>query len=211
MKYPFSLSQFSLAVVVTALLLPGAAWAQNERTHANEAETANDANNSAESNEPTGTPFLDSAARVNLGEIELGKLAEQKGDNPAVRDYGKRMVEDHTKLESQLQADAKTEGVTLPSQPGTDTADLRRQLANESGTKFDDVYIQHMLSGHKQAINNFENEIEHGSNPTYKSYAEAALPVIQDHIRIAEDVAGKMQLSGKAGLESPNKAINAPA
>jgi putative membrane protein len=158
---------------------------------------------------PTGKQFITSAAKINLGEIALGKLAEQKGANPAVRDFGKLMVYDHTKLEDQLQDLAKAKGITLPTQPGAREANLQQQLSNESGAPFDQTYIQHMLSGHKQAITDFENEIEHGTNPAFKSYAESGLPLIQDHIRIAEDVAGKMQMSGKYGLEAPSKAINA--
>lgn len=73
------------------------------------------------------------------------------------------------------------------------------------------MYIRHMLSGHKGAIADFENEIEQGHNPAIKSYAEKVLPVIQDHVRIAEDVAGKMDLAGKQGLEDPYKAITASA
>ena len=106
---------------------------------------------------------------------------------------------------------AKQEGVTLPTQPGADGKSLHQQLSNASGAQLDEMYIRHMLSGHKGAIANFENEIEDGRNPAIKSYAESVLPIIQDHIRIAEDVAGKMGLAGKQGLDDPYKAINASA
>ena len=185
------------AIVAMALTLPlgVSAWDTNSA--------------GATSNVPTGSKFITSAAQVNLGEIDLGKLAEQKANDPAIRDFGKRMVEDHTMLESELQNIAKAQGVALPTHPGAVTNSLNAQLSSDSGAKFDDAYINHMLSGHKQAIADFEYEIEQGQTPAIKSYAEKALPVIQDHIRIAEDVAGKMQLSGKAGLEAPAKAISA--
>ncbi len=188
------LNRFAFAAIVAALAFPAVSSARD---------------NSPASNMPTGKEFITNAAKINLGEIALGKLAEAKGDNLAVKDFGTRMVEDHTRLETQLQAMAKAKGITLPSQAGAEEVSLQQQLSNDSGAQFDQAYIQHMLSGHKQAIADFENEIERGNNPSFKSYAESALPVIQDHIRIAEDVAGKMQLSGKNGLEAPNKAIDA--
>ena len=187
---------FTLAAVAALLAFPVSGFARDKNTAATM---------------PTGSSFLSTADQINLGEIQLGKLAEQKGNNPAVRDFGKRMVEDHTKLEEQLRSLAKSKGVTLPAQPAASVAALQQQLSNDSGAKFDQVYIQHMLSGHKQAIDTFENEIEHGRNTAFQSYAESALPVIQDHIRIAEDVAGKMDLSGSAGLTMPAKAITAAA
>ena len=159
----------------------------------------------------TGDAFLKQAAEINLGEVQLGKLAEQKGNNPAIRDFGKRMVEDHTRAEDNLRQIAQKQGVTLPTSAGQHEAMLQQQLSGAKGAQFDQIYIEHMLSGHKGAIDAFENEIEHGSNPAIKGYAENTLSVIQDHIRIAEDVAGKMGLSGAQGLQSPPKAIAAPA
>jgi len=160
---------------------------------------------------PTGKAFLKKAAEINLGEVELGKLAEQKGNDPAVKDFGKRMVADHTKAEQELQPLAKQEGVTLPTQPGPAVTTLNQKLSSVSGAEFDQMYMDHMLSGHKGAINTFENEIENGQNPAIKSYAEKVLPVIQDHIRIAEDVGGKMGLAGQQGLDDSYKAITASA
>ena len=58
-------------------------------------------------------------------------------------------------------------------------------------------------------ISEFENEIEHGHDQAVKSYAEQTLPALQDHIRIAEDIAGKMGMSGKTGLSDEAKAITA--
>lgn len=203
MRFAFMSDRFALAVIVAALALPVVSVARSNASNSKHATQ-----NSAQMM-PTGNQFITDAAKVNLGEIELGKLAEQKGGNAAVRDFGKRMVDDHTQLQSQLESLAKSKGVTLPTQAGSDAMTLRDELAKDSGMKFDDDYMQHMLSGHKQAIDNFENEIEHGQNPAFKTYAENALPVIQDHIRIAENVAGKMQLSGRNGLESPTKAITA--
>jgi putative membrane protein len=166
---------------------------------------------SSNQNMPTGKTFIDKAAEINLGEIELGKLAEQKGNNQAVKDFGRRMIEDHTQAEHELQQVAKQEGVTLPSQPGSDATSLRQQLSAASGEHFDQIYMDHMLAGHKGAIADFENEIENGKDAAVKAYAEKVLPVIQDHVRIAEDVAGKMGMAGREGLEQPNKAITAPA
>ncbi|MFZ3212822.1 MAG: DUF4142 domain-containing protein [Terriglobales bacterium] len=159
----------------------------------------------------TGKAFIDKAAEINLGEVELGKLAEQRGNNQAVKDFGRRMIQDHTQAEQELQQLAKQEGVTLPGQPGSEANSLREQLSSASGAQFDHIYLEHMLAGHKGAIAAFENEIEHGQDPAVKAYAEKVLPVIQDHVRIAEDVAGKMGMAGREGLEQPTKAITAPA
>ena len=196
MKFSKLSRHLTLAAAAAALACPLVSSARNRKSTAEL---------------PTGKDFITAAADINLGERELGKLAGQKGNNQAVKDFGKLMVKDHSMAESQLEQVAKRSGVVLPAEPSANFSDLKEQLSKESGTKFDQAYVQHMLSGHKQAIATFENEIDRGQDAAFKAYAESMLPTIQDHIRIAEDIDGKMGLSGKSGLEMPNKAISAPA
>ncbi len=167
--------------------------------------------NKPDQNMPTGKAFINKAAEINLGEIELGKLAQQKGNNDAVKQFGKLMVSDHSKAENELKQLASERNVTLPAQPAKADLGLDAQLSQMSGEQFDQDYVRHMLQGHDGAIAAFENEIEHGKDPAVKAYAEKVLPTIQDHIRIAEDIAGKMGMDGKVGLSQPNKAITASA
>jgi putative membrane protein len=86
---------------------------------------------------------------------------------------------------------------------------IRRVLEKLSGAQLNDAYLRDELQGHKETISAFESEIEHGQNQEAKTYAEQTLPTLQDHIRIAEDVAGKLGLPGKAGLSDEAKAITA--
>jgi predicted outer membrane protein len=45
--------------------------------------------NKSDQNMPSGKDFITNAAQINLAEIELGNLAQQKGNNDAVRQFGK--------------------------------------------------------------------------------------------------------------------------
>jgi putative membrane protein len=192
-KIPF---RFTIAILAAALVFPVAALAKQS---------------SSATPMPTGKQFIRKAAQINLGEIELGKLAERKATDPAIKDFGALMVRQHTQLQQRLEALAKDHGIVLPTAPGAKQVALKDKLAKESGQQFDNDYIQHMLSGHKGAIAMFENEIENGTNTAYKACAEKGLPVIQDHIRVAEDIAGKMDRSGQYGLMHPSDAISAGA
>ena len=117
------------------------------------------------------------------------------------------MVTDHTQASQELKAMAKSIGATLSTQPTAAETTQKDELAKLSGAKLDAAYLSGQLADHKQAIAAFENEIEHGENKAVKEYAENTLPTLQDHIRIAEDVAGKMDMSGKTGLTQESKAI----
>jgi putative membrane protein len=158
---------------------------------------------------PTGKAFLKTVSDINLTEVELGKLAEQKAADPAVKDFGKRMIEDHSQAQQAVNRLAKREHVMLAAKPGAGSAALYKKLDALSGTEFDKVYIETMLEGHKGAIVMLVHEIEHDPNVSIKNFAKVALPMVQDHIRIAENVAGRLGLSGSQGLSVPAKAITA--
>ncbi len=40
--------------------------------------------------------FVQKAAQGGVSEVEMGKLAQQKAENQQVKDFGARMVQDHT-------------------------------------------------------------------------------------------------------------------
>lgn len=165
--------------------------------------------NGADRDLPTGRAFLTKASEINLTEVEVGKLAQQKASQEAVRQFGKLMVADHSHAEQDLQSAAAKVGMTAEKQAGTEAKDLKEKLSAQSGREFDETYLQVMLKGHKDAIRIFEHEVAHDDNTAIRKYAENVLPVIQDHIRVAENVAGQLMLSGKQGLWQPDKAIMA--
>lgn len=151
--------------------------------------------------------FITSAAEANLAEIETAKMIEQKSKDPGVKDFAKRMVTDHTQASQSLATVAEMVGVTLPSTPSADDRARKDELEKLSASKLNKTYLRDELAGHKQVISAFESEIEHGQDQAVKNYASQTLPTLQDHIRIAEDVAGRMGMSGKAGLDQQNEAI----
>lgn len=152
--------------------------------------------------------FAKLAAQANRGEIEIGTLAQQKASNDAVKEFGKRMVEDHTNAGHELRNWSAQTNFMLPTGITADDSSTKSSLSSESGTQFDRKYMQSQLKDHKQVIAAFEKEIQDGQDPQLKQIAAKILPVLQDHVRLAEDVAGKLGMSGKMGLTDESKAIS---
>ena len=48
--------------------------------------------------------FASNAATGGMAEVELGKLAVEKGADPAVKEFGQRMIADHTRANTELKA-----------------------------------------------------------------------------------------------------------
>ncbi len=144
--------------------------------------------------------FMTEAAQANMAEIEIGRLAEERASSPDVKNFAREVVQDHQKANDQLQQLASSCGVSLPSSVSSEDAALKSRLAALSGSDFDKQFVESMLKGHKEVIAKFDEEAAHGSDPSVKSYAEGTLPVLQNHMRMAEDLAGKLGVSPSPGL-----------
>lgn len=149
--------------------------------------------------------FAQDMAQGNVAEIELGKLAQQKGSNAAIRDFGSRMVQDHTQLNNQLKDWARTNNVSLPTSVNTTQADQKRKLEGLSGQAFDQAYLSDMLSDHRHDIQQVQRLAEKAQDPHVKDLAKEVLPKLEDHLRLAENAAGQIGLSGAKGLNDENR------
>ena len=130
--------------------------------------------------------FMDKAAQGGMAEIELGQLATQKGRSEQVKQFGQKMVDDHTKANDQLKQVASQVGVTLPT--GLDAKDeaTKDKLSKLSGTQFDKAYMKDMVNDHKVDVAEFQKEAQNGKDPAVKNFAQQTLPVLQEHLQMAQ-------------------------
>lgn len=85
--------------------------------------------------------FVRAAAAGGLSEVELGQLAEHEGQSSAVREFGQRMVSDHSKANAHLKELAAAAGIPLPDTPDAAHRMMREQLDLVHGAAFDRTYI----------------------------------------------------------------------
>jgi putative membrane protein len=114
-----------------------------------------------------------------LAEVELGRLAAQKGQSAAVKKFGQRMVSDHSKANAELKKLATSKGITLPTEMNAEQMAEHNKLAKLSGTEFDREYMALMVEDHDKDIAAFEEEAKDGSDPDIKSFAQKTLPTLQ--------------------------------
>src|SRR3569832_2217582 len=89
--------------------------------------------------------FVRSALEGGNAEVKLGQLAAQKGSSEDVKQFGQRMVDDHTKLGDQMKQIAQQQGISVPEGiPSKDKA-LEAKLNSLSGEAFDSAYIKAMV------------------------------------------------------------------
>lgn len=135
---------------------------------------------------PSTQDFVTQVVQAEMFEIELSKLAEEKG-NPKTKLFAAQMLKDHRQTSAQLRAMVQG-GAVKVSYPtalsNTDQAQLDR-LKKLSGPEFD-VRFEAVQAGlHNNAIELFERYGSGGDHPDLKLFAYRHLPHLREHWRLA--------------------------
>jgi len=123
-----------------------------------------------------------------MAEVKLGQLAQEKGSSDAVKSFGKRMVDDHSKAGDKLKEVASHESITLPSDLSAKDQATYDRLSTLNGGAFDRAYSRDMVKDHETDIAAFQKEANAGKNDSLKSFASETLPTLQDHLKQAKEM-----------------------
>jgi len=138
------------------------------------------------------TKFIKEAAVGGMEEVTLGQLAAQKATDPDVKNFGQKMVDDHSKANDQLKQLASQKGVTVASTlPPSKQKDVDK-LNKLSGAAFDKTYVSMMVQDHKKDVAEFQKESKHAKDTDVKGFAANTLPTLQDHLKMIQDISAKM-------------------
>jgi putative membrane protein len=141
--------------------------------------------------------FVMEAAKGGMAEVELGKIAAEKGSSPEVKSFGQRMVDDHSRAGEELKTLAKNKSITLPPDIDANDKALRDRLLKLSGEGFDRAYMAAMLADHRKDVNVFRTEARSGKDPDVKTWAAKTLPTLTAHLKLAQSANKAVGTSGK--------------
>ena len=141
----------------------------------------------AEDTPPAPSVFITKAALGAMTEVELGKIALKKSQDPQVREFAQRMVTDHGKANQDLASLAKSIGIKPPSGLDAEQRTMIANLEREDGAAFDRAYCEHMVLGHTKAIALFESASK-ASDPDIAGFAKKTLPTLKEHKQMAEQL-----------------------
>jgi putative membrane protein len=135
--------------------------------------------------------FVTTAAQDGMAEVELGKIAQQNGSSAAVKQFGQRMVDDHSKANKELEDIATKVGMTPPKDPGSKhQADIKK-FSKLTGEKFDREYAAHMVKDHEKAVALFRKQAKGGEAEALKAFAAKTLPNLEEHLKMARELSGQ--------------------
>ena len=145
----------------------------------------------AESNEED-SQYLVNAAETDMKEIEIGKLAQEKGADPEVKAFGKMLIEDHTKSFGQVKTLASRKNISLPASLTEKGKDGYSKLNKESGLEFDKKFAEMMVEGHEKMIERMNKAAEKGNDEEIRVWASNKISTLTTHLDHAKKLKEKI-------------------
>jgi putative membrane protein len=134
--------------------------------------------------------FMTKAAMMDMAEIQTGRLAVSQGASESVRQFGQRMIDDHTRTSQQLMQIASAAGFTPPQTLDAKHQAAAAKLSGLTGAEFDRAYMKQMVKDHQEAVSLYQRQSTRGSMADLRSFASATLPALQEHLTMARSMAG---------------------
>lgn len=130
--------------------------------------------------------YLVDAAENDLKEIEIGKLAQQKGTDAEVKSFGKMLEDDHKKAFEDLKAFSDKKQISLPLVATEDGKEEYNDLNKKTGLDFDKKFADLMVDGHEKAIKNAEKISKDAKDEEIRVWAANKIPSLTTHLEHAK-------------------------
>jgi putative membrane protein len=137
--------------------------------------------------------FARQAAAGGMAELQLSQLAMQRAQSLEVKQFARKMVEDHTKANMELKQIADKQNLPLPRKLDAKQQATYDKLAQLSGADFDREYMKAMTADHGAIVTKFTNESRYGQDAELKSFAMKTLPMLEKHEKMAHTDAAKLK------------------
>mgnify|MGYP002779123410 CR=1 FL=1 len=139
------------------------------------------------------SPFAMTAAQGDLFEITSSQLALEQAESQEIKDFAQMMIDAHTATTEQLTPIAGELGVTPPTEMNPMQQFMVAHLQTLQGANFDSAYMRHQVTAHAAAVDAFTTATMGAvQNQTLVDFATQNLPIIQEHLTMAQEMAGMM-------------------
>jgi predicted outer membrane protein len=157
---------------------------------------------------PNVASLLNKANQMNNQEQDEAKeLRSKAGDNQALVTMADTLTQDHKANQAALEALAKQENVTLKSyKPNKAEQD---RLDSPKGAQFNEAFLNASVRDHKEALSTFRKaKTEMAGDSNAKVYIDQTIPVLESHLKMAENLRHDNKVMGSSENPENNKSSN---
>ena len=185
----------SMLLASVALAFALAASGANAQTTMKSGQKADQAQ--AQKADKDSQKFIKAAIEGNMAEVDVGKLAQEKGKSDAVKKFGQMLQTDHGKANEEAKSAAQNVGVEPPSGASVGEQATYLKLKVLSGDTFDKSFANTMVSDHQKDIKEYQKAS--GKNDAVGEYAKKTLPTLQTHLKEAQQLQAQLKQQATTG------------
>jgi putative membrane protein len=145
--------------------------------------------------------FIYLMAAGGMAEVEASRLADGRTSGP-LRDFARRMVQEHGASNDQLARLAQQNRVPLPERPDPDHRAMQARLQALNGVEFERAYLQGQIVDHQKTATLLQWEIAMGQDAGLQRYAAATLPTVLQHLQDLHQMHSQMTGTPPQGLSA---------
>ena len=139
--------------------------------------------------------FITDATKAVSTQRDAARIATSRSTDHDVKAFAERVSNDNAKISDALRA-ASPRGVDVPK--NDPDAAVLASINNLRGADFDKTYIEQVaLAGEQKTLSAFQAEIASGRDEQLKDAAKKALPTIQEHYAMAQELAKRKHLAAE--------------
>jgi putative membrane protein len=141
--------------------------------------------------------FVKEAWEASTVEVTLGQVAMKNAASEEVKQFGKRMVDDHMKANGELLAIVNKNKIFSPKGVSKKHQEMMDRLSAKQGAAFDREYMKMMVDDHQMAVGKFEKATKELQDAELRGWAARTLPTLRDHLILAQKI--EQKVSAKEG------------
>ena len=143
---------------------------------------------------PTDAQIASIVVTANQVDIDTAKLAESQASSKEVKEFAKRMISDHTRVNKQ--ATELAQKLKIKPESNSTSENLKKggeenlaKLKTLQGAAFDRAYIEHEIQYHQAVIEMLDKTlIPSAQNAELKTLLTQARPTFVSHLEHAKQV-----------------------
>jgi len=142
---------------------------------------------------PVDQQFMLTAASVGTAEVDMAELAARQAGDPAVKAYGQRLAQAHTRINDELSQLAERKHVKLIKAMDPANRTLYEELTHLNGAMFDREYLLAQINIHRMGNSLYDSEAQAGEDDDVKAFAANNAPAGVEHLKLAQSLLARQR------------------
>jgi putative membrane protein len=115
-------------------------------------------------------------------------LVEKRASSDKVKDFAKKMKEDHDKLSKDLGTTIKDKKLAVVAGLDKEKNEKITALGKLEKSEFDTAFLKQVVEGHEKVIKMADHQVAKGTDKDITKFAKDMLPTLKDHLKKAKEL-----------------------